>query len=181
MTNTEKRLMRWIAFGWILVLVSYATVNVVDAAWTTPITWTTSQLVDAATMNAQIRDNLNILKTSINDDGTLKYSGFNTSEFAAGNSGSAITLDFNTNGPAQTVTRNANCTFTLTAPSKVATVIVRFHHDATANAYTVTFSPAVKWAGGSAPTFTNTSGADDLVSIYWNGSIWIGSQLPNVS
>lgn len=41
-------------------------------AWTTPRTWVAGELETAAIMNSAIRDNLNILKTSINDDGSLK-------------------------------------------------------------------------------------------------------------
>lgn len=37
----------------------------------TPKTWT-NVLVDAADLNAEIRDRMNVLKTSINDDGSLK-------------------------------------------------------------------------------------------------------------
>lgn len=41
-------------------------------AWTAPRTWVAGEFVTAAIMNSAVRDNLNILKTSINDDGTLK-------------------------------------------------------------------------------------------------------------
>jgi len=34
-------------------------------AWTTPITWSANQLVSAATLNAQLRDNMLLLATSI--------------------------------------------------------------------------------------------------------------------
>lgn len=40
-------------------------------AWTLPKTWT-AVVVTVADLNTHIRDNLNILKTSINDDGTVK-------------------------------------------------------------------------------------------------------------
>ena len=40
-------------------------------SWHSPITWTAS-VVTVAQLNEQIRDNMTILKTSINDDGTLK-------------------------------------------------------------------------------------------------------------
>lgn len=39
-------------------------------AWTTPKTWATEVLTSSG-MNTYMRDNQNILKTSINDDGTL--------------------------------------------------------------------------------------------------------------
>jgi hypothetical protein len=43
-------------------------------AWTTPRTWTAGEVVTAAMMNAHVRDNLNVLKTNIGDDGTIAMS-----------------------------------------------------------------------------------------------------------
>jgi len=40
-------------------------------AWTTPVTWTADQLVKAVDMNAQIRDNMNILKFALDDNGKI--------------------------------------------------------------------------------------------------------------
>lgn len=40
-------------------------------AWTTPRTWTAGELVTANEMNTHLRDNLNILKTYIGNDGSL--------------------------------------------------------------------------------------------------------------
>lgn len=44
-------------------------------AWTTPRTWTDGELVNKIIMDAHVRDNLNLLKTSINDDGSLRAFG----------------------------------------------------------------------------------------------------------
>lgn len=41
-------------------------------AWTTPRTWVAGEIVTAAQLNTHVRDDLNILKSSINDDGTLR-------------------------------------------------------------------------------------------------------------
>lgn len=113
-------------------------------------------------------------------DGTWT-SVLNITEYDAGNSGTSKTLDFATNGPLQKVTRTGSCTFTLTAPSKPGMVVVKMVHEASATAYTVTFSPTVKWPGGTSPTWTNTSGAIDLVSLYWDGTSWFGVQTANYS
>ncbi len=43
-----------------------------ERLWTVPRTWVPGELVTATMMNTHVRDNLNLLKTSINDDGTLK-------------------------------------------------------------------------------------------------------------
>ena len=105
----------------------------------------------------------------------------NVTEYNAGNSGAAITLNFATNGPIQKVTRTASATYTLTAPTYPGTVLVRFIHEASATAYTVTFSPTVKFPGGVAPTWTNSSGAIDVLSLYWDGAAWYGVQSANYS
>lgn len=44
------------------------------AVWTTPRTWTPGELVTALMLNQHIRDNLNILKTNIGDDGSINIS-----------------------------------------------------------------------------------------------------------
>ena len=41
-------------------------------AWTPPRTWSPGETVTASLMNAQIRDNENVLKVSIDDDGALR-------------------------------------------------------------------------------------------------------------
>lgn len=113
-------------------------------------------------------------------DGTFA-TVINATEFNAGNSATAITLNFATNGPLQKVTRTGSATYTLTAPTYAGTVMLRLIHEATATAYTVTFSPAVKYPSGTAPTWTNTSGAVDIISLYWDGAAWWGVQSPNFS
>jgi hypothetical protein len=98
-----------------------------------------------------------------------------TTVFNAGNTGAAITLNFNTNGLVQQITRNASTTITLTAPPLSGTVIVVMVHDGTAGAYTVAYSPAVKFPSGTAPTYTNTAAAVDIITLYWDGSAWYGA------
>ena len=43
-------------------------------AWTTPRTWSPGETVTAALMNAHVRDNLNVLKTNIADNGDVDIS-----------------------------------------------------------------------------------------------------------
>lgn len=40
-------------------------------AWVTPRTWTIGELVDAAGLNEQLRDNLGVLKLAVNDAGKI--------------------------------------------------------------------------------------------------------------
>lgn len=93
-------------------------------------------------------------------------------EFNAGNSGTAIAIDFNKGGPIQRVTVNGSVTFTLTPPCEPGTCILKQVHDATANVYTRTFSPTPKWPNGAAFTHTNTANAIDILTLYWDGSTW---------
>lgn len=95
-------------------------------------------------------------------------------EFDAGNSGAAITVTFTTNGPTQKVTRNNNTTVTLAAPG-AGYYTIRFVHDATANSYTVAFSPSVKFPAGTAPTWSQTNGAIDILTLYFDGTTWYGA------
>ena len=148
-----------------------------DGAWTSLAagdvgsgTFATARLGSGSATNA----------TFLRGDGTWA-SVINVSEYDAGNSSTAITLNFATNGPLQKVTRNGSATYTLTSPTYPGTVVVKFVHTTNATAYTVTFSPLVKWPGGTSPTWTNTSGAVDLVSFYWDGTAWYGIQSANYS
>lgn len=103
----------------------------------------------------------------------------NPSEYDNGNSGASKTVDFATNGPVQKITRTASTTLTLTAPAIPAMVVLKLVHEASATAYTVAFSPTPKWPGSAAPTFTNTSGAVDILTLYWDGATWYGSNQVN--
>lgn len=40
-------------------------------AWTTPRTWSSGELVGASQLNEQIRDNLGILKSAVNNSGKI--------------------------------------------------------------------------------------------------------------
>lgn len=100
--------------------------------------------------------------------------GGRTASFNAGNSTSAITLNFATNGLVQQVTRTASTTITLSPPQLAQTVVVLLQHDATGTTYTVAFSPAVKWPNGTAPTFSQTASAIDIITLYWDGTNWYG-------
>ena len=53
-------------------------------AWTTPRTWVSGELVTAALFNTHIRDNLNILKTVLNDSGQLQFTDATELTIASG-------------------------------------------------------------------------------------------------
>lgn len=101
---------------------------------------------------------------------TLVASSQPWAEFDNGNLGTTPAIDFLTNGPVQKGTRNGNATITVTPPATPGTCILKLVHDATANVYTVAFSPSVKWPNGSAFAFTNTANAIDILTLYWDGA-----------
>ena len=53
-------------------------------AWTAPRTWVSGELVTAALMNSAVRDNLNILKTAINNSGQLEFTDATQLTIASG-------------------------------------------------------------------------------------------------
>ncbi len=97
-------------------------------------------------------------------------------EYDNGNSGTSITVDWKVHGNLQKVTRTGNCTYTFTAPTGPASLLLKMVHEASATAYTVTFSPVPKYPGGAAPTWTNTSGAVDIITFYFDGTNYYGIQ-----
>jgi hypothetical protein len=76
-------------------------------------------------------------------------------EFSAGNSGAALTIDWN-NGNQQIVTLDASCTLTLTNP--VAGMVYRliFLENATGG-WTPTFPASVKWENNTPPVWVTTA------------------------
>jgi hypothetical protein len=87
--------------------------------------------------------------------------------FAAGNTGTALTLDWN-NGDAQTCTATGNVVFTLNNPVLGRTYVVEITQDGTGSR-TYTWPAAVKWPSGTAPTGSGI-GKVDLITLYWNGT-----------
>lgn len=99
-----------------------------------------------------------------------------TTVFAAGNSGSALTLSL-TNGGAQTVTLTANCTISLTGATsgRASSLDLVLTQDGTGSR-TVIWPATVKWAGGAAPTLSTAVGAVDRILLisYNGGTTWYG-------
>jgi hypothetical protein len=93
-----------------------------------------------------------------------------------GNSSTAITV-YCTRGNMMGITRTGNCTVTLAGMVAGQTVKIIFTYESSATAYTVAFSPTVKWPGGTALTFTNTSGAIDVVAIFYDGTNYYATGL----
>lgn len=90
-----------------------------------------------------------------------------------GNSGTSKTIDWTT-GNKQKITTTGSCTLTFTAPSGVCNLVLEVVHEASATAYTYTYPANVKWAGGTKPTTSNTSGAIDIISFFYDGTNYFG-------
>jgi hypothetical protein len=109
----------------------------------------------------------------------LKYNGtewvnshFAATEYDAGNSGAALTLNFN-NGVNQKTSLTANCNVTLSNPTAGMTVKVKMTQGGSGSNI-VTWVTTVKWSNGTAPTLSTAIGAIDIVSLYYDGTTWFG-------
>jgi hypothetical protein len=94
-------------------------------------------------------------------------------EYNAGNSSTALTVNFN-NGGNQKVTLTGNCTFTFSNPVAGETYLIKLVQDG-AGSHTATWPAAVKWPAATAPTLTTTASAIDIVSFYYDGTNYFGS------
>lgn len=89
-----------------------------------------------------------------------------------GNSSTADTIDF-TAGNFHKSTMTGNCTYTFTAPSSPATLVLKLVQDATGSRV-ATWPGTVKWPGGFAPTLSTAASAVDIISFYYDGTNYYG-------
>lgn len=96
------------------------------------------------------------------------FFGINVTEYSAGNSSTAITIDW-TNGYAQKVTMTGNCTFTLSNPTTNGWYYLRLLQDGTGSR-SGAWPAAVKWFGGdTAPTLSGAN-QTDMATMFWDGT-----------
>ena len=98
-----------------------------------------------------------------------------TPEYAGGNSGASKTIDWS-QGFVQAFTMTANCTFTLTNAVAGQSYTLKLVQDVTgARTYTWAASPGtIKWSWGTTPIGSGSL-KTDLISFYYDGSIFYGS------
>lgn len=112
-----------------------------------------------------------------NGAGTLELNEIKTANYDAithnTSSGAAATVNWTTSN-IQHFDLNESTTLTFTAPDGVCHLTLKFIHAANTNAYTVAWPATVDWPGDTAPTFTATSGAVDIVSFLYDGSRYYG-------
>ena len=100
------------------------------------------------------------------------------SEFDNGDSGAADTIDWAANGNKQKSTLTANCTFTFTAPTGPASLLLKLAQDGVGSR-TVTWPATVHWPSGTAPTLTTTVSRIDIITFYFDGTTYFGSTIYN--
>ncbi len=82
-------------------------------------------------------------------------------------------------GPVWFVTLGGNRTIAAPSNPKIGTYLMYITQDGTGNR-TLTWNSIFKWPGGVAPVLTGTASAIDLISLTYNGSVWMGSFLPDM-
>jgi len=82
-------------------------------AWNTPRTWSPGETVTAALLNAQIRDNLNLLKTSMDDNGfpldLVKGFAYSAGQANAAGSGDTQLTSYDVTIPANLLAQPGDC------------------------------------------------------------------------
>jgi hypothetical protein len=127
---------------------------------------TASSPADILTLTSPVMD--------VNGDSGADVVSWNyKAEYDAGNSSTAITVNFS-NGPAQKVTLTGNATFTLSNPASGGAYVIKLVQDGTGSR-TVTWPAAVKWPSGTAPTLSTTATKIDLINLYYDGTSYYGS------
>jgi hypothetical protein len=71
-------------------------------------------------------------------------------------------------------TLGGTCTYTFTAPAGPTTITLKIVQDGTGSR-TTTFPASVKWSGGTAPTLSTAAASVDIVSFYYDGSVFYGA------
>lgn len=85
-------------------------------------------------------------------------------EFDAGNTGTALTIDW-TKHRITKATLTGNVTFTFTAPTRATNIVLKMVEDGTGGR-TITLPAAVKFSGGTTPTWTTTASAVNVLACY---------------
>ena len=85
--------------------------------------------------------------------------------------GATVAVDWNLSQN-QKVTVAGNRTLTFSNPVAGEVYSIKIKQDATGSR-TITWPPAVKWAGGSAPTLTTTAGRTDLIVFLYDGTNYL--------
>jgi len=124
----------------------------------------------------QLGGNLDATDKNITGVGMIGF----TQELDNGSKAGSFTVDFGTDQK-QKVTLTAN-TMTITLDTtnvKVANYQLKIVNGGLATKTWATETGSIKWAGGAAPTLTNSG--TDIISFYWDGAAWYGASTLNFS
>lgn len=137
------------------------------SAWTTPKTWVANNVFTAAELNTYLRDNLNILKTSINDSGYLSV--VDSTEVTIASGVITVTQNFHTvDTESDAASDNLD---TITAGTSVVAghiLVLQAEHNAR----------SVVLNRGSSTLELNVSGdmtldhTDDSITLIYDGTNW---------
>ena len=95
---------------------------------------------------------------------------------ANGTTGAALTLNLD-QADVQSLTLGANCTLTFSAP--VAGVVYRLLITQDGAGSRLITWPTIRWRGAAAPTLTITAGRTDVVTLIYDGSVYLGDYALN--
>lgn len=103
----------------------------------------------------------------------------NPSEYNLGNSGSSVTVDF-ASGPRQKVTlTSATVALTFTNPPYPSSNCrLKIIQDTTGSRL-ITTGGAVYWPNDTLPVPTSSTGAVDIINLYWDGTAWWATMAKN--
>lgn len=99
----------------------------------------------------------------LDGDNLTSSSGALTIDVAAANS-FTLTLSENI----------TSVTFSGSSTAYSSAFILRISQDASGSGYTITWPSSTRWAGGTAPTLTNSASAVDVIALYNVGTVWYG-------
>lgn len=90
---------------------------------------------------------------------------------ASANATGAVVVDFSLglNAPLATTGNVTGITLTNPVINQWHSIVIKY-----GGAHTVAFTTTIKWANGVTPTFTSVNGKYDVVSLWWNGTDWVG-------
>lgn len=164
-------------------------------AWTTPRTWVALEVVTASIMNTHVRDNLNVLKTQVDNDGSLrtllKGFAFSSGQGNAGGGGDTQLTSYTVTIPANFLSQPGDALVmegTLTAAantnSKVMKVAVNgvkvtvFTNAQNVANHIVTFRLMIRYRTGSTGSITgyfHYGSANQAASTVWMVNAALGA------
>lgn len=100
-------------------------------------------------------------------------------EFDDGNSSTADTIDWN-EGNNHKSTLTGNVTYTFTAPTGTSNARIQLKILTGAGSFAVTWPATVKWAGGTAPTITTSASAIDIITFWYDGTNYHGTEVQDL-